>query len=193
MKKQLGQYEALKTIYKVGHPISVIVILHEQIKTGNSEYLKIHVKTKNDVKGYFYLYNSIVEEEGSLLGIGKSLTAIIKNYNDEDHVLYLSTDSDDMEESTINSFKKFYSLIDNIKEGTMVTGTVVNVQPFGLFIDIGYDFLGLIDIGYSGFNKGSRLPNDNSKWPQKGDSINCIVSYYRFSNKQFGLGWIPEK
>ena len=65
-------------------------------------------------------------------------------------------------------------------------------MPFGLFIDIGSPFIGLIDIGHSNFNRGKKLSHNNSGWPKEGDSIKCVIAYYRFNDRQIGLGWTPD-
>ncbi|WP_299840282.1 S1 RNA-binding domain-containing protein [uncultured Tenacibaculum sp.] len=192
MKEKLSQYETLKTVYKVGHPISVKVIQHNG-KVNNLGSYRILVETEKGVKGFLDLKTSPNQKEKRLLKTDEFFTAIIKNYSSDNNMLYLSIDLEDLKESSIDSYKKFYTLINEIKEGTELTGTVTEIQPFGLFVDIGQEFIGLIDIGHTSFNQGAKLPFDNSRWPKNGDSIKCIVSYYRFDNKQFGLGWIPER
>ncbi len=76
--------------------------------------------------------------------------------------------------------------------GREVIGTVKAICPFGIFVDLDTEFLGLIDVGHSHFGPGVRLPKDQKHWPNQGSKIECHVNYFRDNNQQVGLGWKTE-
>jgi hypothetical protein len=76
--------------------------------------------------------------------------------------------------------------------GREVIGTVKVICPFGIFVDLGSEFLGLIDVGHSHFGSGVRLPKDPKCWPTRGSKIECYVNYFRDHDQQVGLGWKTE-
>jgi hypothetical protein len=121
---------------------------------------------------------------------GTRINAIVKNFVDD--ILYLSTKSQDLAEESIASFMDFYQLVDKFKIGSILEGTVEKVMNFGIFVNLATPFPGLIDIGHTPFNGGSKLPRDTTKWPKEGEPIKCLLSYFRFHDKQMGLGWFPD-
>jgi ribosomal protein S1 len=192
----MDSYQILKSIHKVGHTIVGIVNGYNEPIKRNGILIggQVILKTKSEYQvllPYDYLFDEKKEFNEELLPkIGSRIETVIKNH--VDNSLYVSARPKDLEQSTIQEYKKFYDYIENNKEGQIVVGIVKKVMPFGLFVDLGSEFTGLIDIGHSDFNNGKKLPYDNSKWPKEGDTVRCVIAYYRFHNKQIGLGWIPE-
>jgi hypothetical protein len=149
----------------------------------NSKYKSILVydSIQNDLN----LTNEIVPQKGTYIEM------VVKSFVDQ--TLYLSAHPDDLNETEIKLYEDFYDLIATIKEGTKLKGKILKVNPFGIFVDLNFPFIGLIDIGHSNYNGGEKLPSDFFTWAKEGDSIDCIVSYYRFYNRQIGLGWLPDE
>lgn len=85
----------------------------------------------------------------------------------------------------------YYDYLDTLTIGAGIQGVVVQARQFGLFINLGGPFLGLIDIGHRSFNGGVPLPADTTNWPKAGDEISCVISYFRLHGQQIGLGWSP--
>jgi ribosomal protein S1 len=122
--------------------------------------------------------------------IGDSLETVVFDFVDD--TLYLSAKPHDLKSETIAEWADYYAHIATLSVGGQVTGLVQRAMPFGLFVDIGLPYVGLIDIGHTAFNSGRRLPHDNAAWPKVGDQIRCSVGYFRFHNRQIGLGWLPK-
>lgn len=77
--------------------------------------------------------------------------------------------------------------------GFVATGTVVDCQPFGLFVDIGLSAIGIIDIIQPALGDGAmKLPRDRSLWPKPGETIRGRVVWYRESNREIDLEWLPH-
>jgi ribosomal protein S1 len=73
-------------------------------------------------------------------------------------------------------------------------GKINKIVSFGLFIELlNCPFIGFIGIGHFAFNGREQLPINFSSWAKEGDNIKCIVSYFRFENRQIGLGWLPDE
>jgi len=93
----------------------------------------------------------------------------------------------------VSHYQAFYQFIETLQEGTITTGVVEAIVPFGMFIDLGYPYPGLVDIGHTDFNRGNRLPIDFMERIKQGDKIQCVISYFRFEARQIGLGWLENK
>jgi hypothetical protein len=192
----MNSYQVLKTIHKVGHPISARVLGYKHpsnndtfpytgrvLLEANSEY--------NVELPYLFTVDDLEDfDESFLPKIGSKIKAVIKTH--VDNTLFVSTKPSDVNENEIKLYKEFYEFVGKNEEGTHIKGIVKKVEPFGLFVDIGVPFIGLIDIGHTSFNQGKRLPYDQMDWPKEGETIACVIAYYRFDGLQIGLGWIPE-
>lgn len=190
----MDSYQVLKSIHKVGHPISGTVIGYDDfVSVSGERFCGIVVETDSEFKSilpFDYLFDNPTEFDERLLPEkGVTIDMVVKNHVDD--VLYLSARPSDTSQSEIEEYKHFYSFIESIETGDLKIGKVEKVMPFGIFVDLSIPYLALIDIGHSEFNGGERLPLDNELWPKEGDSIKCMISYFRFYNKQIGLGWIP--
>ena len=122
--------------------------------------------------------------------IGDSVETVVFNFVDD--TLYLSAKPHDLRPETIADWANYYAYIESLNLGDQTTGFVKQAMPFGLFVDLGSPYVGLIDIGHSPFSGGQRLPYDYEEWPKVGDQIRCNIGYFRFHNRQIGLGWIPN-
>ncbi|MEA5137919.1 S1 domain-containing protein [Arcicella rigui] len=193
----MNAYEILKNIHKVGHRISGVVLGHERFEIQG--FVTYHVEVETDSKYKSILvYNSFDSDlqliDSEIPQKGTVIEMVVKNFVDETKTLYLSSNPSDLNETEIRLYKEFYEVIENIKEGTILMGKINKVVPFGLFVDLeNCPFIGLIDIGHLNFNNGKQLPIGFSSWIKEGDSIKCIVSYFRFHNRQIGLGWLPDE
>lgn len=192
----MNSYQVLKSIHKVGHPLTGTVIGYEQPISHHGMLIggRVILETSSKYKvvlPYDYLFDEKKEFDKMLLPeIGIQIETVIKNHVDD--TLFVSSKPSDLEQTEIQEFRKFYEFIENNKEGKGVKGIVKKVMSFGLFVDIGSPFIGLIDIGHSSFNQGKKLSYDNSEWPIENEAIECVIAYYRFYNRQIGLGWTPK-
>ncbi len=118
--------------------------------------------------------------------LGSQITAVVFNY--VDGTLYLSAKPSDLKSSTIEEWRDFYAYVYSLSIGREISGVVQKAMPFGLFVDIGSPYIGLIDIGHATFNGGYPLPVDQTSWPNVGERIRCNIGYIRFHNRQIGLG-----
>lgn len=190
----MDSYQVLKSIHKVGHILVGKVTEHEDLTDENGTLIGGEITLETTSKYKVVLpYHSIFDtnedfDKTRLPKPGSQVKTVIKNH--VDNILYVSLKPGDLEQ--ITEYRNFYDFVEKNDEGQIVEGTVKKVVSFGLFVDIGSPFIGLIDIGHSSFNSGKRLSSDSSKWPKEGDSIKCIIAYYRFANKQIGLGWNPD-
>ncbi len=123
--------------------------------------------------------------------VGSQVSTVVFNY--VDGTLYLSAKPSELKSSTIKEWQDFYAYVHTLSIGREMTGVVQKSMPFGLFVDIGSPYTGLIDIGHSSFNGGHPLPFDHTRWPRVGERIRCNIGYIRFHNRQIGLGWIPDE
>lgn len=191
----MNSYQILRKIHKVGHPISGTVVGYKQplnihgMLVGANVILETSSKYKT-ILGFDDLFDEQTAFDERLFPpLGKEIETVILNHSDD--TLYVSARPHLLSKGSMESYQQYYAYIDTLKEGQIVNGVVEKVMPFGLFVNIGSPFIGLIDIGHIDFNRGKQLSYDQSDWPKKGDSINCVVAYYRFGDKQIGLGWVP--
>ena len=191
----MNSYQILKSVHKVGHPISGEVLGYDKIAS-YKDYIMCNIIVKTDSEFRSILpFDSLFDtpppfNEALLPKKGEKIDMVIKNH--VDNTLYLSAKPSDLRKSEIEKFKDFYSFIEKLEVGTIKTGKVEKIRPYGIFVDLTWPYPALIDIGHSDFNRGEKLPYDNNLWPKEGDSIQCIISYFRFYNKQIGLGWISK-
>ncbi len=187
----MDSYSVLKTIHKVGHPISGIVKGYNNF--GNIDnYAGCHVEMETDsvYKSILTYWRESFVSKDQLLPIGSRIDMVVVNH--VGGTLYLSNNPEDLNESRIKRYHDFYKAIENLEEGMIVEGKVTALPRFGIFVDLDIPAtIGLIDIGHTSFNGGVQLPRDMSKWPQIGDSIICEIAYFRFCGCQIGLGWLP--
>lgn len=184
----MDSYQILKTIHKIGHPVTGTVIGY------NQALRQVVLETSSDYKvvlPFDYIFDEDKKfEEGLIPKIGDEIMTVVRNHVED--TLYVSSRPKDLDPVQIQEFKDFYEFTKKNIEGGEINGIVKKVMPFGLFIDIDSQFFGLIDIGHSSFNKGEKLPCNYSEWPKEGDEIKCIIGYFRFHDRQIGLGWIPS-
>ncbi len=181
----MNSYEILHYIHKVGHLISCKVMGYKKYE--HNGFVSYHIEVKTDS-----MYRSIITmqdvEEDKLPLVGADIEAVIMNHVDD--TLYLSIEPKEFEK--IERFQNFYKCIEQISVGDIRIGIVVEVMRFGVFVDLGLPFEGLIDLGHISFNQGQPLPYDFERTIQKGDEIKCIISYFRFWNAQIGLGYLEH-
>ncbi len=192
----MDSWQAIRHVYKIGSPIKGTVI----------DYIDdafVLLQTSSPYKSVIPFHNLVDLDENFtfeahktftpkiLPAIGSEINTVV--YNLVEEVLYLSAKPSDLSETTIKEWQLYYEFIDTIEIGSIVTGIVSSSKSFGLFVDIGAPYIGLIDVGHTPFNGGDPLPDDANCRFNKGDEITCLVSYFRLHNKQIGLGWIkPE-
>lgn len=181
----MNAYEILLKVHRIGSRISGVVTAR------HSGYLEVQTEA-----GFPAIlpYSYLVDEEPSdtptiIPEIGASVDTVVFNF--VDGKLFLSAKPKDLSSASICAWQKYYDFIESLTVGSTITGAVVRVEPFGLFVDIGGPFHGLIDIGHSEFNGGVRLPRDTAEWPKVGNIITCNIGYFRLHNQQVGLGWTP--
>ncbi len=193
----MNEYEVLRTIYKVGHPISGIVSgykWHELVDGFHS--CQIEIETDLAFKAILPYQNLLddydypVFRQELIPTLGTRLDMVVANY--VNGTLYLSAKPSDVSAERIAQFKSFYRYIEGLKVGNVITGRVKKAMPCGIFVDLQSPYPGLIDIGHTDFNLGKKLPYDNSKWPQEDELITCIITYFRLHNMQVGLGWSTD-
>jgi hypothetical protein len=178
----MDQWEVIRYIHKIGSPLKGTVI-------GIDKY-SVLLETRT---GYMSrLPFDMIEEESlipeSLPSIGEEISTVI--YNFVDGVLYLSAKPSHTSFSSIQGWQSYYDFIETLEIGSEITGLVTSIKAFGIFVDIGAPYIGLIDVGHDRFSGGDRLPDDMSVWPAEGGKITCRISYFRLHDKQIGLGWI---
>jgi hypothetical protein len=186
----MEQWEILRYVHKVGSPIKATVI-------GFSEYGSILLETGTGFKAslsptaledLFVIPVSYVPAR--LPEIGQKLDTVVYNFVDD--TLHLSARPSDLSPTTIQAWQDYYDYLDSLEIGQIIKGIVASCKPFGILVNLGSDYLGVIDVGHSRFNGGDVLPDDMSVWPVQDEEISCRVSYFRFHGKQVGLGWLAS-
>ena len=156
---------------------------HLTVDSADSEYkTKLPYQYLTD-DGSSFLADAIPE-------VGQPIRAAVFNFVDD--TLYLTAKPQDLTDETIDSWRQFYQYVDTLTVGDTITGVVAKSMPFGLFVDIGSPYVGLIDIGHTSISRGVQLPGDIGSRPKVGEEIRCIIGYIRFHGRQIGLGWLPE-
>jgi predicted RNA-binding protein with RPS1 domain len=178
----IDQWNILRYIHKIGSPLKGTVI-------GFDEYGAVLLETRT---GYQSRLSIDFIEESSLIPdripfIGQEINTVIQNF--VDGVLYLSAKPSHTCIESIQEWQAYYDFIEMIEIGSEITGIVSSIKPFGIFVDIGAPYIGLIDMGHDSFSDGDRLPDDMSIFA-KGEKITCRIGYLRLHNRQIGLGWI---
>lgn len=192
----MGAYEILRDVYPIGSRMPGTVIARDEPETQHGvPFGHLRIKTESSYRALLP-YSNLVDQLSAfspdiIPELGTHLDAVVSNF--VDGTIYLTAKPSDLQESSIRKWKQYYDYIASMPVGSVVTGVVEKAVPFGLFVNIGGPFLGLIDVGHTKINGGVRLPYDASDWPALGDAIRCHVRYFRFHNQQIGLGWLPEK
>jgi hypothetical protein len=189
----MGAYDVLLKLHRIGSEISGTVIARDE--PDNSLGIPAGQLTLQTAAAYPALlpYSHLVDEPSSFSpeivpAIGAQVAAVVFNF--VDGTLYLSARPKDLSATTIRKWQRYYDYIGSLVIGLTVTGKVEHAAPFGLFVDIGGPFIGLIDIGHARFSGGVQLPDDRADWPNVGDEIKCNIGYFRLHNQQIGLGWL---
>lgn len=178
----MDPWEIIRYIHKIGSPLKSTVIGFDQYS--------VLLETGTGYKSRLP-FNFIEESESipnCLPNIGEEINAVVYNFVDGD--LYLSAKPSHTSIESIQAWQAYYDFIETLEIGHKVTGTVTSIKAFGIFVDIGAPYIGLIDVGHNWFSGGDRLPTDRSVWPVEGETITCQISYFRLHNRQIGLGWI---
>lgn len=193
----MDDWSAIRCVHKLGSPVSGTVIAlddveyHKNIPSGF-----IHLETESTVPAVLS-YGMLTEspdkfDSTRVPKLGDRLNTVICNV--VNGRLYLSARPQDLSITMIEEWNAFYNFIETFEIGQEISGRVVRVMPFGIFVDIGSDFPGLIDIGHSEIaTKGSPPPSETVKWPVVGQQINCFVEYLRLHNRQIGLSYRVSK
>ncbi len=90
-------------------------------------------------------------------------------------------------------------LKDNFPVGRKFYGTVIRIEPFGVFVNIGYEIIdgyklsGIIDIITRSDDDSEGLPMDYSLWPILGQQVYCKVLAYREAPKEVCLSLVKDQ
>ncbi|MGN6547305.1 MAG: hypothetical protein ACTHK7_19795 [Aureliella sp.] len=191
----MNAYEILRDVHRIGSRVSGTVMSRDVPEMRHGVPCgQLEIKTQTAYRALLP-YSNLVDEFSSfspevIPEIGAHIDAVVDNF--VDGAIYLSSKPSDLDESSIRKWEQYYDYIASLTVGHVVSGIVERAMPFGLFVNIGGPFLGLIDIAHTRINGGVQLPGDVSDWPAVGDPIQCCIAYFRFRNQQIGLGWLPE-
>lgn len=82
---------------------------------------------------------------------------------------------------------------DNLKKllqvGQIIEGVVLQHEPFGIFVDLGYDYQGVVQI--TDFKDSGVMTPD--QYPDIGQSITAVVLGFKESGQQIWLGMKPSQ
>jgi hypothetical protein len=87
----------------------------------------------------------------------------------------------------------------NFPIGKKLHGEVIRIEPFGVFLNIGYpvlqnfQFSGIIDILTKDDEDSCGLPIDYNSWPKIGEKIYCEVLWHRDLEKEVSLAIVNPK
>ena len=165
------QFSVIRYEHKLGSPISGIVSSLDQIEViDGSDYPSgcIHLKTKSlyptilpyNLSGYG-LEDLKNVDSSKFPSIGEKINAVVFNF--VDGRLYLTSKPSELLDSRIKKWQQYYNYIDTIEIGEIVLGSVKRKEVFGLFIDIGSEFEGIIDIASSRIENTTQLPLDQNQ------------------------------
>jgi ribosomal protein S1 len=83
--------------------------------------------------------------------------------------------------------------------GSRLYGEVIRVEPFGIFLDLGYpivkgyQFSGIIDIPTKDDEDSYGLPMSYDLWPKIGEKLFCKVLWHRELEKEISLAIVKSK
>ena len=190
----MDAYEILLKSHRIGSKISGTVIACDEPSFGDGMVVgDVRVKTETAYPALLP-YSQMVDEPSSFTPnmvprVGARIDAVVFNF--VDGTLYLSAKPEDLSEATIRKWREYYDYIETLTIGSALKGRVEKVAPFGLFVDIGGPFVGLIEIAYKRYSGDVQLPRNQADWPKPGDETQCTIGYFRIHNQQIGLGWLP--
>jgi ribosomal protein S1 len=176
----LNSWEILRYVYKIGSPIKGTVISYV-----NNAFVEVQTDTPYQcLIPYNWLFDNELYpfSQEQLPPIGKEINTVVDNL--VDRTLYLTARPYATSVSTIKEWQAYYDCIDTLEIGSIVKGKVLKSKPFGLFVDLGIPYKGLIDIG------GGSLPVDSSTWLTIGDAIICQIICFRLHSQQIDLAWL---
>jgi hypothetical protein len=82
--------------------------------------------------------------------------------------------------------------------GIQINGTVLRIEPFGVFLNIGYpvlkgyQFSGIIDILTKDDKDSGGLPMNYDLWPKIGEIIHCKVRWHRDLEQEISLAIVRQ-
>ena len=79
--------------------------------------------------------------------------------------------------------KRWESVKARLPVGTAVEGRVVHVAPFGVFVDLGVGFDGLLLVP----EMAGAGPKTMAEYPKTGETVNARVIQHRDGNRQVSL------
>ena len=196
----MHQQDILRYVHHVGSPVTGSVIDRTEVTMSHgSPCGHLTLRTASAYPAILS-YDRLTDDRAScspdlIPQIGDTLTAVVFNFVDD--TLILTATPRDLAPASIAAWRQFYAYVDTLTVGEHITGVVTQVMPFGLFVNIGAPYRGLIDYGHTvmaaALNRGHALPHDYAAWPTVGDTIQCIIGYIRFRNQQIGLLWNPDR
>lgn len=190
----MDSWEVLRTIHHIGSPIRGTVTSHHGTGLSNDKPLGHVTLTTDSPYPALLPFSHLVPENDTVSPIvipkiGDEIDTVVFNF--VDGTLYLSARANDLRETTIRQWQLYYDYIDTLAVGSTIVGVVEQTREFGIFVNMGGPFPGLIDIGHSRLSGGTRLSHDPVHSPKAGDQIQCRVAYFRMHNQQIGLCWLP--
>lgn len=174
----MNAYEVLRDVHPIGSPLVGTVTGVTEIEMSHG-FPGGHVTLETASKFPAILpFQHLADDDAQFTPdlipqVGSQIDTVVFNF--VDGTLYLSARPNDLESSTIQAWRDFYAYVGTLSVGNEISGIVERAMPFGLFVNIGSPYIGLIDIGHSSFNGGHALPFDNAQWPNVGDHIRCVI------------------
>ena len=188
----MTDWEILRYVHQIGSPMKGTVVAREDVEVRHG--IPVGNLTLNTSSPYRALLPAIhlVDDLSAfspdvIPSMGQEIEAVVFNF--VDGILYLSAKPSDLAEESIKAWRDFYEYIDTLEIGAVVEGIVTRSAPFGLFVDLGGPYVGLVDIVQTDLDGGVPLPRDYSTWPKEGEAITCRVRYVRLHGMQLGLSW----
>lgn len=193
----MNAYEILSYVHRIGSVINGTVVDRTDIDTSHgipSGHLTIDT-AESDYRTILP-YRPLADDDSAFaLDLIPALGTLVKAavFNFVDSTLYVTAKPKELTEDAIDGWRQFYEYVDTLSVGARIHGVVTESVPFGLLVDIGSPYMGLIDIGHNAFSRGVQLPTDLDSRPKVGEEIQCVIGYIRFRNRQIGLGWMPDR
>lgn len=89
----------------------------------------------------------------------------------------------------MNHYISWNNLKKRLQIGQIIEGIVLQHEPFGIFVDVGYDYQGIVQI--TDFKDSGVMTLD--QYPDIGQRVSAVILGFKESGQQIWLGMKPSQ
>lgn len=85
-----------------------------------------------------------------------------------------------------HKIKRWEEMLSRLKRGDLLTGVITRVEPFGVFVDVGEEFLGLILVPFISKKESINV----QEYPEVGSVVQAVILAFSKSRRSIEHSYI---